>query len=84
MRFCPPKFQRKYFLTETQNNYEKKMNEKLIISVQYKDVFKEYTELLFHINLKEQENYSLIKPATTYIGSIAESIDQIKKLMKKG
>lgn len=83
MVFCPPGFQKRYFLTETQNNYDKKMSEELIISAKYKDVFKENTEELFNIRLKEQKNYSVVKPAVTYIGRIAESLDQIKKLMKK-
>ena len=79
MKFFPPGHLKKHFLIETSNNNNKKMQEELILTANYKNVFKETITEEFHIRLSEQRKSSSISPPDTYIGSIADSLKEIKK-----
>jgi len=83
MKFFPPGYLKKFFLTETIHNYDKKMQEELILTANYKNVFKEIISETFHIKLKEQRMSSSISPPDTYIGRIADSLKKIKEAMEK-
>ena len=83
MKFFPPEHLKKYFLIETRNNNEKKMQEELILTANYKNAFKETITEKFHIRLSEQKKSSSISPPDTYIGSIADSLKAIRKNLEQ-
>ncbi|MEP7229936.1 MAG: hypothetical protein ABI691_06765 [Ginsengibacter sp.] len=83
MKFFPPGHLIKHFLVETRNNNDKKIQEELILTANYKNVFKESITETFHIKISEQRKSSSISPPDTYIGSIADSLKGIKKSLEK-
>jgi hypothetical protein len=83
MKFCPAGYAKKYFLIEMTKNSEAKMMEELIITATYKNIFQEIFHETFHIRLKEQSESSSISPADTYIGRIAQSLQEIEKNILK-
>lgn len=83
MKFFPPNFSKKFFLVETMNDYNVKMQEELILKAIYKNIFSEIIEQTFHIRLKEQIMSSSVSPPDTYIGRIADSLNKIRVALEK-
>ena len=86
MKFFPPDYLKKYFLIETRNDNEIKMEEELIITAKYRSVFQKATDKFidetFHLRLKEHKKTGKISPSDTYIGSIDETLKEIKNILK--
>jgi len=83
MMFCPPGYSKKYFLMETRIEHERKLKEELVVNATFENAFEEKFKTPFHLKLSEQKMVSSISPADTYTGRIAESLDEIKKLLDK-
>ena len=83
MKIVPPGYLKKYFLIETGRNHDKKMQEELIVTADYKNIFNEAISEKFHIRLKEQIKASSISPPDTYIGSIDDSLKRIREILEK-
>jgi hypothetical protein len=47
MKFCPPKYLKRHCLVETSENYEKKMEEELIFTAKYQNLFGDNFEETF-------------------------------------
>jgi len=72
-----------YFFTDFSDNHEEKVKEKLIIQVEYENIFsKRYTKTI-NLELKELAGESILKPPADYIGRIAHELKEIKSELKK-
>ena len=83
MKYCPTSYKKKYFLISTIGDYDKKMDEELIIDTEYDNSFNEKTNEIFRIRLKEQAKSSTLSIPDTYIGRISKNIEDIKKIIEK-
>ena len=83
MKFCPPEYFKKYFLIETSENHDKKMEEELILTASYKNLYRKISSEIFYLKLKEQQMTSSITPSDTHIGRIAETLKEIKEILKR-
>jgi len=87
MKYFPPEYSMKYFFIDTVDQHEQKMNEELILVAKYQSYFQKNTtafvEDTFHLKLKELQMSGKISPSDTYIGSIDETLKEIKKCLKE-
>jgi len=87
MKYFPPDYSSKYFLIDTMEQNQEKMEEEIILLVKYQSYFKkntaEFVEDSFHLKLKELRKTGKISPADTYIGSIDETLKEIKKSLQE-
>ncbi len=72
-----------YFFTDFSQNHEEKLNEKLVIRVEYENIFSKKYVKTINLELRELAGESILKPPADYIGRIAHELKEIKTILKK-
>ena len=84
MTFFPPNYQKKFFLFDStgQEIADKLFNDKIIFIASYNNIFDKSKTEKFIINLEEHRGASQLNHSDKYIGRIAESLIEIKDILK--
>ena len=84
MTFFPPNYQKKFFLFDSTGKElaDRLFKDEIIFTVSYNDIFDKTKKEKFVIRLEEHRGASQLNHSDKYIGRIAESLIEIKDILK--
>lgn len=85
MTFFPPNYSKKFFLFDSTGKElaEELFNDEIIFSIFYKNIFEENRNEKFIVKLEEHRGSSQLNHSDKYIGRIAETLNEIKGILKE-